>query len=353
MNDFIRVYAFLVFLLIPLSGFSTTVPAPESWDRERALQASVSIDTAAERSRLMSHFKAGDSEATLEVIQQVRLNSDWPAPARERFILDFVNGLRHEPRAAVDERIIDHIESIQPIVYVPHEDHPHSNVPLYNIRAVMAGVENGWSRSEGAFEGAVLLERGPEALLQAYQQEQDSPKRLGMTDALESAGPGQLKAVAQLAIADLAADPGLFAIAGKASLLARDIDALESLVRSSGGPGMSRLLRESAALLDTAAAFRILNTALDHASPGTAALAIAQLAPVLKDHEATQSLLIEQLGDPQIGSAAALALASHPGPGMALRLEQLAKTDNSSLAARRARLALKLVAKKVNGEALP
>lgn len=345
----------LIALALLTSGtvHSAQNPATETWEKDEAFRASSSVDTSHDLGQLRLLLQAGDKPGILNLIQQVEQREDWPAPARERLIHDFVQGLRQETPHAVGGETIAYLEAYQPVVFIPHEDHPRSSIPMFNIRAAIAGVQNTWARQEAAFEGAVHLSSGPEELVRAWMEEKSAPRRRGLQDALTTATPGQLASVSALALDQLKQQPGMLGLASSAALLSRDVSTLESLLSIAQGPEIAALLRQSTRQLDTEQNARLLLSALNGSSNETAALAIAQLAPALSGHKATQDLLIEKLGDPVLGSSAALALAETPNPETLQMLESLADSESGSLAVSRARLALKMHTSRFDEEALP
>ena len=331
-------------ILWPINSFGAQNEAPQTWNREEAQLVSVSVSTETQQARLRQLFKAGDSSGTLDQIREIEQQQDWPVPVRERVIFEFVSELRHEPPRSVSSEVIDHLRGYQSKVLVPHEDHPRARVPMFNIRAATSGVVNHWARQEAAFEGATHLASGGDTLVRAYLQESSHPRRRGMHDALSTASPAQLKAVTQSGLEASQSSPDIVTLAADAALLNHDLESLESLLETGHGNGMVKLLRKSAETFDSEQNSRLLNAAMHNPSRETAALAIAQLAPSLSGHGPTEDMLLQQLGDPELGSSAALALARNPGESTMQKLESLAGGSGDSLAVARAQLALQVYA---------
>jgi len=340
-------------LLLPGIAVSAQNRSPETWEREEAWRASASVDIQQQRSLLHALLKAGDSEATLDQIHEIEQQGDWPAPARERVLFEFASGLRQEPAHSVSTEIIKYLGSYESTVWVPHEDHPRGSVPLFNIKGATAGVVNHWTRQEAAFEGAGHLAAGGEILARAYQREASSIRRRGLSDALGTATPEQLKAVSELALKLMKQDPGMEYLAGRAALLNKDFNTLEQLVRNGHGTQMASLFRQCSQIFDAEQTSRLLLASFQNDSSETAALAIAQLSPLLTGHQPTQDLLLKKLGDPELGSSAALALAKNPGPALVRKLEALAASGESSLGSSRARLALRIHDSQFKGKTQP
>jgi hypothetical protein len=342
MKSISAITVFSAALLCSNPAWPVQSDAPEIWSRGDAMRTSGLVDTQAQRNAFRQLVKAGNDTATLSFVHEIEQKSDWPAPVRERLLLDMVNELRSEPPRAVGPRVTAYLGQYQPTVLVPHDDHPQAGVPLYNIRAATVGVLNTWSRQEAAFEGAAYLAAGSHNLVEAYLAEDRFPRRRGLLDALETATPGQLKGVSEQALNTVEQQPELVELAGKAALINNDLDTLEALAARGSGAGIPGLFRRSAETLNAEQSSRLLAAAFINPSRSTTAQAIAHLAPGLRGDKPTAQLLIEALGDPELGSAAALELASAHSTEVLAQLKQIAGSGDRSLRTSRAGLALQL-----------
>jgi hypothetical protein len=339
---------FTTCLVMTGGAFSLDSQTPESWDREKAWRSSVSVNTQNTRSQLHELLIAGDSPGILALIRKIEQRADWPTPARERVLLDFVNDLRKETPRAISAEVIEHLGRYKSKVFVADQDHPQASVPMFNIRAATAGVVNTWARREATYQGSVLLASGSQYLVRAYLEQENVPARYGLLDALSTASLAQLKDVIQRALSDVEKDPRLLALVGKAALLAKDLDTLEILVEIGQGPDMLGLLRGSAQILDAEQSSRLLHAALRSPSVETAKLALALLTPVLSGHQPTEDLLLRELGNPDLGPTAAYVLVRNPSTSALEKLEVLAASDERSLPSSRARIALEIYAFRIN-----
>ena len=340
MFKLLKALALGIALLAPISAFSQAGTDPETWEKEEAWLASASVNTQEKRTRLQQLLRARDDTGSLQLLREIELEPDWPAPARERVIYEYVNELRKETPRIVGEEVIAYLTGYQSSVLVPHEDHPRAAVPMFNIRAAANGVVNEWSRQEAAFEGATLVATNPGQLLRAYENEKEFPRRRGLLDALDSASQAQLVAVSQAVLPEISLKPELIAVAHRAAIRSKDIHALTELAENGRGADMHRVFRDSAELFSIEQNQSLLEAALRNPSRETASLAIAQFSAALKGNAATEQLLIQLLDDPKLGSSAALALALAPSEQALESLQAMANAGGETMFSSRARLAL-------------
>ena len=311
------------------------------------------MNTEKQQDQLYRLLEAGDDNGSLNLIREIEHRGDWPAPARERVIFEYVSSLRLETPQAVGIEVIEYLRSYQSTVFIPHEDHATSSVPMFNIKGAAAGVVNAWSRQESAFLGAAQISANPEALVQTYLAEQNLPRRQGLVDSLSTATAAQLKAISISAMNAISENPELVALAGQAALLSSNLDTLEQLAERARGPHMNSLLRRSAEQFDAAQNTRLLRAALRNPSHEIGALAIAQLSPALTGHAPTEELLLRTLSDSNLGASAALALAMNPSPRVLQSLERMADSKGNEVSVSRARLALQIHASRFRSKAQP
>ena len=326
------------------------VTPPAGWDRFSAESAARSIDTSETRRQLINFTVAGSAEETLALLLRTGSRTDWPVPAREAAIYGYTQDLRALPSSAVPVKVMTFLKNYQARTLVPHDDHPRAGVPLFNVRAAAAGVENGWTRQTATLEGAALLSSNPRSLVDAFSLEPHPAARQGYLEALNTASPEQLRSVANNSSNRLKRQGELTNLAGRAALLLADTGALQEVYALGEGPGLAQLMRATARSLPATDIALLLDTTLAHGSTEAAALAIAELAPAVAMQPATQSLLLQTLGDPDLGAAAALALATHATPATIEQLREIAETPGESLGATRATLALDLNRDQFGGE---
>lgn len=328
---------------------ATPLPAP-NWDAQEARHAAAQIDLIDATAPLFELARAGEEEAVLQALAGVAGRSSWSEPAREQVLYAFALGLSDLAPNAVGPEVIEWLMAYEPRTLIPHEDYPAAGVPLYRIGAAAAGTRNDWARQAAAAESERLLRSGDEVWLDAYVAAGPAGRR-GYAEGLDQAGPEQLERLAGHAIERLASQPELTPVAMQAGLLLSEPDILQHAVAVGGGPGLAPALRSAARSLDEIERARVLRHAIAHAPPVNASLAIAELAPGLLHQPEVTELLFDELGDLDIGPAAALALSASKSPSIRMRLEELASTG-SGLGAARAGIALE-TARSTAGRARP
>lgn len=286
---------------------------------------------------------AQDDQRLLRQLQAFSDDGERSLEQREATLFGFVNALRGLPPRSVGNEVMAFLGSYTPRFVMPHEDHATGEVPVYNIRSAVAGLEHAWQRQEAAYAGSLLLLQDPARLVQAFLLHRELPVRLGLLDALGNAGAGQLETVGFMALSGLEAEPDLALLAGEAALLTGDTRAFEQLLRNGSGATMTQVLRRSRGVFGEAQLARVLTAAIHEARPAIAAIAIAELTPALLGNTEVEDRLLGLLADRELGSAAALALAGAPGDRVQRELQHRADKGATAIEAGRAQMALDLI----------
>jgi len=306
-------------------------------DRESALALAQTVDSRPTVNQLYAFTVSGSTPEALNLLQLTRNRGDWPLPARDLALQRYAEQLRDLPASAVATELLDWLEAHEPLTWVPHEDHAGGLVPLFNLRATIAGVQNAWQRQEAMLEGLALLNSSARALADAWLIETRTASRAGYLQALEQAGDAQLRQLGRHAARRASRQPELAPLAGYAALLGGQFETLAEVLTLEPSADTARLLRAAGQRLEPADAARLLARLVKTAPAPTASLAIAALHP--RAPAETSKQLLQLLGDPVLGASAALALAHEPGSDLQARLRKLSKSADPVTAAR-ARLAL-------------
>jgi hypothetical protein len=341
-----------LFWLLVLSGSAsaasqaTTAP----WDRGHALAAAHSVDLEAAVVEIGNIASLGNARTTLEKLERLETRADWPMPAREAALFEFTRSLAELPRDAVAPEVMQHLDDYQVRTLVPDDDHGGTLVPLYDISAAAAGIENGWQRKEFAIEAIELLKADPARLVSAYLQAANSNQRSGYLDTLRQSDAARIARVQQVALAAFGQAPELTPVIGETAVATADMSAVRQLLIHGSGAALAPALRQLNQRLQPAELEGLLTFAVNQAPAVNASLAIAAWWPGLRHAAAVRDLLTEKLANPELGSAAALALASQPDVQTIHVLQQIA--TGGDVAARRARMALDMNREQLTGEAL-
>ena len=330
----------LVFFGIALHAGSYGQTSASQWDRSGAMAAVRTVDIDAAVYEIGKLSSLADGANTLANLRHIETRSDWPLPAREAVIYQFTRSLAELPRDAVAIEVMQHLRIFQAQTLVPHEDHGELSVPLFNIRAAAAGVENGWQRTESGIEAAMLLKTNPPDLVSGYMASANHNQRAGYLDALQYAEMADVVAVQNAALEQLGEAPGLTPMVGVTAAITIDIFAIEQLLVNGRGERLSSTLMNLDKRLQPASTAALLDFAIRRAPASNAALAIAAWWPRLRHDPVTRDLMVDSLADPALGASAALALAQNPDVQTIKVLQDTANGD--SAAARRAQMALDL-----------
>lgn len=297
------------------------------------------IDSQAELKSLFQLAREGDNSQLLQSLDTIESHDDWPVPAREHILHAFATGLGDLPAGSVNSEVIDYLVRYEPRTIVPHSDHARIGVPLYNIRAATMGSLNEWRRQSAFKRSRQLLALGSEAWLDAYQSAGPQQKK-GFRDALETLSGEQLNELGQLSLQLSRNDASLVSIAAWSGLLRSDPALFREALVSTRGPELTHLIKAASTGFSDPENYELLSHLILHAPPGTAALAIAVLAPARLDQHDFTELMFDTLSDQGLGAAAALVLASGTSPDIQQRLKDMAARKDS-LASSRAALAMK------------
>ena len=297
------------------------------------------IDAQAKLKSLFQLAREGKNSQLLQSMDAIESCDDWPVPAREHTLHAFATGLGDLPAGAVNSEVIKYLVSYEPQTMVPHSDHALIGVPLYNIRAATLGSLNEWRRQSAFGRSRQLLALGSAAWLDAYQSAGPQQKK-GFRDALKTLSDEQLDELGQLSLQRSRDDASLASVAAWSGLLRSDPTLFREAIVSARGPELTHLIKAASTGFSDSETHELLSHLILHAPPGTAALAIAVLAPARLDQHDFTELMFDTLSDRELGAAAALVLASGTSPDIQQRLSDMAARKDS-LASSRAALAMK------------
>ena len=316
-------------------------PTP-NWDRELALLAAEQLNTDPEFDRLYSLARQTAGPELLQALTALAARPDWPAPAREAVLLQFTHQLRQLPPFSVDKAVFDFLDSYQSQTLVAHESIPGLGVTLFPIRATAAGVTHYWTRQQAALEATMLVAKDPLRLMETYANSQNVNIRAGIEDSVTAANRSDIQALLDFALPQLSGKPHLTGLLGKSAVAIGNRQAVADVLIHGAGYMLVEVTRQASQQFTTAELGDLLLSAIDSASPSTAALVIGVLAPYSIAQLDVSAALMGSLNHPDLGSAAALALAQWGSGEQREVLEAIATQDPLSLAAKRVKAALAL-----------
>ena len=325
--------------LMPALNLHGQAALPEpNWDRSLALQTIHKADTQATLKPLFQMARAGSNRELLDALSVIVQDPGIPAPAKDFTVFSFTLGLSDLDANSVSPKVLDFLSTYQVRTLVAHDDHPRMAVPLFNVRAAAAGVQNSWDRQQAVARATSLLQEHPDQWITSYLAAGQAGRR-GFVDALDFAAPEQLRMLGWSALALLDEQPELTLVAARAGMNSGDYELLRQSIARGDGPGLSRVLEVAAHKLSVEESIDLLEHSLQSGSDTKAALAIAQLAPALLDEAVVRKILFSTLADRNLGAAAALVLGASADPEIQAQLHEIASTKEG-LARQRAALAI-------------
>ncbi len=330
----------LAALGIGASATAQDVFRTPNWHSDFAAAALQNTGWEAEARALTRLALNASADTVIQRVERLRQRTDWPAPAREAAIYEFAQSLRQHPSPQRMQPVLAHLQSYTSEVLVPMSDNRQVGVPLFNIATAAHGIGNQWRYREAQRQAETLLNAEQyDSIIERYQQGSALVRR-AITATVANADANRSRDLLPASLAALQRDSGFSGLAAGLALAQRDADAVLTIVQSGRSADVAMLIRALDEYFQPAPAAELLSRITDTAKPEYAALAIGQLAPLARDDGKAQDLLLAKLSDPQLGSAAAMALARLPDSKVRASLQQLAE-DGGPVAAR-ARLALRL-----------
>jgi len=313
------------------------MPEP-NWDRGLALKIVQQTETKTTLKPLFHKARNGENKELLAALSALQQDPVFLAPATDYLLFRFTLGLGDLDPDSVNMEILGFLSSYEAGALVAHDEHPRMGVPLFNIQAAAAGVRHGWDR-QIARQDALNLMQGPaDQWLSSYLSAGPAARR-GFADALGFASAEQLRVLGNVALTRLDSSPELTVIAARAGLESGDFELLRQSILRGSSDQLPGILNAASRQLSTEQNIRLLEHALQQGSDTTAALAIAQLAPLHLDEPEVREMLFGTLANRNLGAAAALTLGASADPEIHDRLKSIA-SNQKGLAQQRASLAI-------------
>jgi hypothetical protein len=331
--------------LVPVLSLSALAqggngPARPNWDRVLALQSATLGDYDLQRQEWLRQLHAGDYGSVMQSITQFSAANELSSPAREQQLFLFTVALADFSAEQIPAPLLEFLASYSPQTLVAHEESDNTAVALFNIPAAAKGVQYEFSRRQAEAHAASMLAGPAEDWISNYLDASPAG-RAGFLAALDFASREQLSAIDGNVRDLVGGEPELTAVAGRTALAMSDVQSMRQVLVLGSGSDVTSMLRSAAAKLSSDDRAELLLVSIESAPPQNAALAIALLSPGLQAEPAVTSTLFDLLEDPQLGSAAALALARFDEAG--IRSQLLLLSGSEGLAATRARVAIKLL----------
>ncbi len=284
---------------------------------------------------------------SIEILQAFTSRQDQSITATEYALWQLATSARQQAGDSLDPEVLSYLINYSSLSRVEHPENPNYSLPLFNIRATATGALALRERQQD-LEVAQGMAQQPNAFLTHYllvKPLSQAALRQAAID-LPAATIEQLLALGmqQLNKADNSKQ-NLLALIDLNSELAFEsgnINSLATIIATEESLRLPYLITRISTKLPAQQSKDLLYQA-SKLSPQIAAIAINELARFAATDTAVYHSLITWLGDPQLGSAAALALSTTKQPQLKSELLELSTTQQKTTSMN-AQLALDLLA---------
>jgi len=323
-------------LLAP-AAHAQSLPQP-NWDRTEALQTVAISDHRPLLAEWLLQIDRGETAQLLESIKLAHQNTNQHTdPAFEAQLFELALALAEAPLDVAVDDLLLWLADYSSQVRVAHEERADYGVALYPVAAAALGASAERQRRRGQTASMALLNSGSQLWIKRYLAA-GTFEQQGMTQSLSEVRIETIRPLAAELQEQVARHPELAAPAGAVAGVLADTGLFLAAYQFSHGADSADLLREANWRLDAADRSELLAGIMAFPAHDKAALGISMLAPALHSNPTVSTRLLGLLDDPQLGAAAALALAGHPDQQVQTQLQQL--LQSGGLKASRAALAL-------------
>jgi hypothetical protein len=305
-----------------------------NWDTRQALEEADRQNTD---SKVHAWLEQAGNGGSAELLTELKNTSGSGDPAFESQLFQLATGLAETSLDPGTDELLLWLADYPVQVLVAHEEHPAYGIPLFNVQAAAIGSLAERNRLRGEQLSARLLKANPQDWSRYYLSAGDT-QREGFTRAMKAAPVGSLESLAVSLPKQLESNPELAAPVGVLAGRLSDPALFLAAYQHGSGTESAPLLREALWQLDAAGRAQFLKDILTITTPNKAALGISVLAPSLQSNPKVSESMLGLLDNPELGAAAALALAGHPDTQVQSRLQEM--LNSGGLASKRAALAL-------------
>lgn len=341
------VSAWFLVMLIVLFPSDGLLGEEANWNASSAHQAIRESNTRPSLEYLFELARLGSDLALLDALAAVDQDPEIPAPAKDYILFTFTLGLGDQMPGTVSQGVLSYLSNYQPRTLVTPDDHPRMAIPLFNVRAAVAGIGYQWDRDQAFVKAQELPLHSPDLWISAYL-EANRTERRGFVDAMEFIPKERLNEIGWLASEALPDKPELTLVTATAAMQTSDLELLQQSILLGGGADLSQVFKTASQELTAFEYGDLLKSTAMFGSDNKVALVIAHLMPSLLANFEVRELLFNLLSNQSLGAAAAQALGSYTNPEVQIQLAEIA-SEATGLAARRAELAIEIQKAKSEG----
>lgn len=324
--------------LIPTITFPDRVTALRSLDQELGTQLAED---------LVRNLASKNATQSISIISEFADRSELDIITLEYAYFKLAEHARIYQGAELEPAVLDFLISYRSRAQIIHPESRNSSLPVFNIRAIAAGARNLQIREE-ALLTAKNLENQPTAFLQHYLavnpvsqsalrgaaltltlQQQTQLLALGMQQLKSSAGTNNKP-------------DGIIDLVSALAFEQPNLTALTSIIKQAPRQQLPNILKQVSTALVAEDAKTLLYQATS-GEPEIAAIAIHYLSKFSSADNTIYADLLIWLSEPDLASAAALALSSSQHKQLKPDLQRLSASTDATTA-RNAKLALDLLA---------
>lgn len=284
---------------------------------------------------------AADTRAFVHQLDELARDNSHRDSVRTILLHDGLVALANLPPVAELEPWLHGLALQDRSIPVWHADEGHAvETSIYDVGAAARFALAGWSRQRAYAEAVGNLRNGSLDISTVFGPGGHRAQRDGYARAFDTATNAELAGVRDTVAAALGAGLPVEALAATVATRLQDRGLAGLLIERGDGSAMQTLLRPLVDAFPAYESFALVESATRRNDIGS--IAVAEIGRLAGDLVTARVWLLQQLGEPATGAAAALALAQVDHPTLVTELEYELSKGSDTMRRSRAALALQL-----------